>query len=75
VTEFQTCPGTFTYKLFRYVPKTQREPWHRTATTAAESGDLAEVVELWISTEEIERLAARLDRASNAELKGLSHGG
>jgi hypothetical protein len=40
---------------------------------AAEPGELDALIELWLSAKEIDRLVARLDRASNTELEGLSH--
>jgi hypothetical protein len=39
----------------------------------AEQGDLASLIEFWLSVKEIERLIERLSRASDAELEGLSH--
>jgi hypothetical protein len=72
--EFQADPDKFTYEeLFRYVPKDERAAWHEIAMEAAEQGKLDSLIELWLSAKEIDRLVARLDRASNAELEGLSH--
>jgi hypothetical protein len=72
--EFQANPGKFTYEeLFRYVPKAKRATWHEKAMEAAEQGELGSLIELWLNAKEIDRLVARLDRASNAELEGLSH--
>jgi uncharacterized Zn finger protein len=41
--------------------------------TAAERGDLASLIELWLKVKETGRLAERLERASDHELEGLSH--
>jgi hypothetical protein len=72
--EFQQDPNASAYEeLLRYVPKAGRVSWHEKAMAAAEQGDLASLIELWISTKEIERLAEKLDRASDRELEGLSH--
>jgi len=72
--EFQAEPGTSTYEeLFRYVPKGKRAAWHEKAMEAAERGELDSLIELWLNAKEIDRLVARLDRASNTELERLSH--
>jgi hypothetical protein len=72
--EFRKEPGKFTYEeLFRYVAKAQRRAWHEKAMDAAEHGELDSVIELWIGVKEAGRLAERLERASHAKLKGLSH--
>lgn len=72
--EFQGRPSKFTYEeLIRYVPKTERATWHERAMAAAEQGNLGSVIELWLSVKEIDRLVARLDRASDAQLQSLSH--
>ena len=72
--EFQAHPDTFTYQeLIRYVPKAEREAWHEKAMTASEQGDLDSVIDLWLSAKEIDRLAARLGRASDTQLASLSH--
>jgi hypothetical protein len=72
--EFQAHPSKFTYEtLARYVPKAERGVWHEKAMTAAEQGDLASVIGLWLSTKEIRRLVERLESTSDAELESLSH--
>jgi len=71
---FQARPDEYTYKqLFRYVPKTERPAWHEKAMTASEQGDLASLIGLWLGAREIDRLVARLDRATNTQLESLSH--
>jgi uncharacterized Zn finger protein len=40
---------------------------------AAEQGDLDSVIELWLGAKEIDRLAERLERTSDAKLESLSH--
>lgn len=72
--EFQAHPSKFTYEdLLRYVPKPEREEWHGKAMAAAEKGDLASLIELWLSAKEIGRLAERLERVTNTKLESLSH--
>ena len=72
--EFQAHPSKFTYEdLLRYVPKAERAAWHENAMAAAENDDLASLIELWLSTKEMGRLAERLDSVTNTQLEGLSH--
>jgi hypothetical protein len=71
---FQAHPSKSTYAdLMRYVPKAERAAWHGKAMDAAEQGHLGSLIELWLSTKEIGRLAERLDRASDTQLENLSH--
>ena len=72
--EFQARPSKITYKeLLRHVPKSERGSWHERAIAAAERGDLASLIELWIAVKETEQLAERLARAGDRELEELSH--
>ncbi len=72
--EFQVHPSKFTYEdLLRYAPKAERAAWHEKAMAAAEKGDLASLIELWLSAKEIVRLIERLDRVTNTQLESLSH--
>jgi hypothetical protein len=57
----------------RYVPKTERAAWHNRAMDAATGADLHSVIELWLETQEIERLAERLREARDEEIEGISH--
>ena len=72
--EFEKRPGSFGYEeLMRYVSRPGRSAWHEKAMTAAEQGDLASLIDLWLKVKETGRLATRLDRASDSELEELSH--
>jgi hypothetical protein len=73
--EFQAHPSTSTYKeLLRYIPKAQHPAWREKAmVAAAEKGGLSSLIELWLHAKEIERLAERLDRATDRQLESLSH--
>jgi tetratricopeptide (TPR) repeat protein len=72
--EFAAHPDKFTYdELMRYVPKPARGAWHEKAMAASEKGELGSLIELWLGTKEIGRLAERLDSAGNTELDRLSH--
>jgi len=72
--EFEKCPGMCAYEeLMRYVPKPHRGAWHETAMAAAERGDLGPFIELCVKAKQTDRLAKRLECASDRELEGLSH--
>lgn len=72
--EFEAHPSTFTYKeLMRYVPAKEKMAWCQKAMEVSEKGDLSSQIELWIENKEIDRLVSRLRRASDEELKDLSH--
>ena len=73
-TAFLANPGRFTYdELLSYVPNAERASWHEKAMEASKQASLTSLIELWLSVKEIERLADRLNRASDRELEGLSH--
>jgi hypothetical protein len=73
--EFRADPSTFTYEeLMRFVPKSERAAWHAQAMDAAERAHLGSLIELWLQTREIGRLAERLRTATDAEIENLSHG-
>jgi uncharacterized Zn finger protein len=72
--EFQEHPSKFTYKeLMRYVPTKQRKAWHEKAMEASEKGDLSSQIELWLERKEINRLVARVHKATDEELEHLSN--
>jgi tetratricopeptide (TPR) repeat protein len=71
---FLANPSRFTYdELLSYVPKAERASWHEKEMEASEHASLSSLIELWLSVKEIERLADRLNRASDHELERLSH--
>ena len=72
--EFRVAPSTFSHEeLMRFVPKAERAAWHAKAMDATERADLGSLIELWLQTREIERLAERLRTATDAEIEDLSH--
>ena len=72
--DFEKRPGTFAYEeLMRYVPNPDHSAWHEKAMTAAEHGDLASRIDLWLKMGETARLAKRLEGTSDLELERLSH--
>jgi hypothetical protein len=73
-TAFLGNPSKFTYdELLSYVPRAERASWHERAMVASERSSLSSLIELLLSAREIERLADRLNHASDHELEGLSH--
>jgi hypothetical protein len=72
--EYLARPSTFTYReLLRYVPRPERPAWHQKAMDAAENGNLASLIELWLELKEVRRLTECLNRVSDGELEELSH--
>jgi len=72
--EFQAHPSTWTYDtLMRFVPAAERAHWHAQAMAAADAGDLEAVLPLWLETQEVDRLLARLRRTDDEELETLGH--
>lgn len=72
--EFEAYPSTHRYReLMRYVPAGEKQDWHDKAMEASEGGDLRSQIDLWLKHKEMERLATRIDRATEGELEDLSH--
>jgi len=72
--EFETFPSRLAYdQLMKYVPKGERAKWHAKAMNTSDQADLDFVIELWLTTKEIDRLAGRLRRSTHQELESLSH--
>jgi hypothetical protein len=72
--EFEKHSGTVAYEeLMRYVSKPNRGAWHERAMATAERGDLGPFIELCVKAKQTDRLAKRLEYASDRELEGLSH--
>lgn len=73
-TDFERSPSKYSYEtLMEIVPEADRPAWHGKAVAAADHGDLSSVVGLFVETGEIERLAARIDSATDDELERMSH--
>jgi len=73
--DFQSSPSRYTYEtLVELVSEEERAAWHDKAMAVADHGDdLSSVIGLFVETAEIERLAARVDSATDDELEGMSH--
>jgi tetratricopeptide (TPR) repeat protein len=72
--DFERRPGKYSYEdLMALVPEDERPGWRDKAMAAAERGGLSPVIELFVETREVERLAGRLETVTDDELEGLSH--
>ena len=67
-------PSRHSYdELMKYVPRAERATWHEKAIEAAQGGDLPSVMELFVKTKELGRLANLVRHATDDELEDLSH--
>jgi len=72
--QFVAFPSISGYKeLMRYVPRPDREEWHRKAMAAARDGELSLCIDLCVEMKEIDLLAERVDAAVSADLESISH--
>ncbi len=81
-------PGTFIYSramyefvddleetagLMELVPAGKRSAWHERAMTVIEKASLDSAVDILLETGELDRLAARIDRASDEEIRRVNY--
>ena len=72
--DFREHPSKFTYDdLMKFVPKAERREWHEKALNAAKGADLHSLLELFIETKEMERLAELVHGSSDEALEKVSH--
>ena len=72
--DFQEDPDKYSYDdLMKIVPKTERKAWHEKAIDAAKGSDLHSLIELFIATKEMERLAELVRGATDEALEQASH--
>jgi len=72
--DFQKSPSKFTYDdLMKFVPKTERTAWHEKALNAACGADLHSLLELFVETKDMERLAELVRGSSDEALENVSH--
>ncbi|MEK7384538.1 MAG: DUF6880 family protein [Elusimicrobiota bacterium] len=70
--EFRSHPGEYSYvDLMGCVPAADRTTWHEKAMEAAETASLGSCVELYMKARELNRLAARVSRSKDEELRGI----
>jgi tetratricopeptide (TPR) repeat protein len=72
--DFRKDPGKYSYDdLMKLVPKTERTAWHGKAMAAAKGADLGSLMELFLETKEMGRLAELVRGATDAALNQTSH--
>ena len=72
--DFREHPSKFTYDdLMKFVPKAERREWHEKALEVAKGADLHSLLELFIETKEMERLAELVRGSSDEALGKVSH--
>ena len=72
--DFRKHPSKYSYDdLMKFVPKAERAEWHERAMNAATAADLHSVIELFIETKEVDRLAELVRGATGASLETVSH--
>jgi len=72
--DFREDPGKYSYdELMKFVPKTRRAAWHKKAMDAAKGDDLQSLIELFIDTKEMIRLADLVRGATDETLETVSH--
>jgi hypothetical protein len=72
--DFRKHPSKFTYDdLMKFVPKAERREWHEKALNASKGADLHSLLELFIETKEMERLAELVRASSEKALEKVSH--
>ena len=71
---FREEPCKYSYaELMKFVPKTRRAAWHEKAMDAAKGDDLQSLIELFIETKEMKRLAELVRGATDEALEKVSH--
>ena len=72
--DYRKHPSKHTYDdLMKYVPKDERSAWHEKAIDAALGADLGSLIELFLETREIDRLADLVRRTKNEALERVSY--
>lgn len=72
--KFEKRPSLWLYEDFmQYVPKAGRKAWHDRAMVVSEKADLRDALELWSKAGDLPRIIARVEKTTQAALRGLSH--
>lgn len=72
--DFRDDPDKYSYDdLMKLVPKTDRTAWHEKAMEAAKGDNLHSLIELFIETKEMDRLAELVSGATDEALEQTSH--
>ena len=73
-TDFRKHPCHYSYDdLMKFVPKADRAKWHQKAMSAATAGDLHSVIDLFVQTKELDRLAQLVRGTKDSSLEAVSH--
>jgi uncharacterized Zn finger protein len=71
--DFRKDPSKYTYDdLMKFVPKAHRADWHEKALDASKGADLDSVLELFLETKEMERLAELVRGSTDQALEQVS---
>ena len=72
--DYREEPDKYGYdELMKLVPKTERAAWHAKAMDAAKGDDLQSLIQLFLETKEMERLAELVRGATDVALEKVSH--
>jgi hypothetical protein len=72
--DFREHPSKYSYDdLMKLAPKPARAEWHEKAMDAAQGADLRSLLDLFIHTKEIERLAGLVRGTTDGALEQVSH--
>lgn len=72
--EYRKNPSKYSYDdVMQFVPKTQRAVWHKKAMDAAKGANLHLVMELFVETKEMERLADLVRGTTDQALENVIH--
>lgn len=74
--EFVKDPSKYSYRdLMKFVPKADRGFWHEKAMDAASAADLHSLLDLFVATNETDRLAGLVRDTQDVALEQVSHYG
>ncbi len=72
--DFRKHPSKCSYDdLMKFVPKAERPEWHEKALDTAKGADLHSLLELFVETKEMERLAELVRDSTDEALEHVSH--
>ncbi|MGC9969937.1 MAG: DUF6880 family protein [Bryobacteraceae bacterium] len=72
--DFQDRPSKYAYEeLAKYVRESERPAWHAKAMDVAKGADLGCLIELFVETDELERLTELVSGTTDETLEQLSH--
>lgn len=73
-TEFDQYPSAFSFEeLMKYVDEEHEGEWRERVLSRGETAELGDAFDLFIAADALDRLASRVERASDAELEAQGH--